>query len=252
MNKTKIDWADMSWSPVTGCLHDCEYCYARKIANRFGLHLEADEPKVLEEKYSFETQCIMTGERDCISSPYPYDFHPTFHKYRLNEPTRKTKGQTIFVCSMADLFGEWVTDEWIEEVFKACEAAPQHRYLFLTKNPSRYNELKIPVGKNFWYGSTVNDMKSLFAHKKVDETSQCNYFISIEPIMEHLYIQHSLPFIGWVIVGAETGNRKGKATPERQWILDIKDQCKAVGTPLFMKESIRELMGEDFVQEFPW
>ncbi len=23
MNKTKIDWATMSWNPVTGCLHDC-------------------------------------------------------------------------------------------------------------------------------------------------------------------------------------------------------------------------------------
>lgn len=35
MNKTKIDWADMTWNPVTGCLHGCEYCYARKIAERF-------------------------------------------------------------------------------------------------------------------------------------------------------------------------------------------------------------------------
>lgn len=32
---TKIDWCDSSWNPVTGCLHDCEYCYARGIANRF-------------------------------------------------------------------------------------------------------------------------------------------------------------------------------------------------------------------------
>ena len=35
MNKTKIDWADSTWNPVTGCLHDCEYCYARGIAKRF-------------------------------------------------------------------------------------------------------------------------------------------------------------------------------------------------------------------------
>lgn len=34
--KTKIDWADSTWNPVTGCRHSCEYCYARKIAERFG------------------------------------------------------------------------------------------------------------------------------------------------------------------------------------------------------------------------
>ena len=36
--KTKIDWCDSSWNPVTGCLHGCEYCYARSIAKRFGSH----------------------------------------------------------------------------------------------------------------------------------------------------------------------------------------------------------------------
>ena len=35
MNKTKIDWATMSWNPVTGCRHGCPYCYARRTAHRF-------------------------------------------------------------------------------------------------------------------------------------------------------------------------------------------------------------------------
>jgi hypothetical protein len=37
MNKPNdnIEWAMWSWNPVTGCLHGCEYCYARDIANRF-------------------------------------------------------------------------------------------------------------------------------------------------------------------------------------------------------------------------
>lgn len=37
--KTKVDWCDSTWNPVTGCLHGCEYCYARKIAKRFGSNL---------------------------------------------------------------------------------------------------------------------------------------------------------------------------------------------------------------------
>ena len=36
MKKTKIEWCDSTWNPVTGCYHGCEYCYARRIACRFG------------------------------------------------------------------------------------------------------------------------------------------------------------------------------------------------------------------------
>ena len=53
MNKTKIDWCDSTWNPVTGCLHGCEYCYARGIANRFSSHGDKwDDRKihVLDEK----------------------------------------------------------------------------------------------------------------------------------------------------------------------------------------------------------
>jgi protein gp37 len=27
MDKTKIEWSDSTWNPVTGCFHECEYCY---------------------------------------------------------------------------------------------------------------------------------------------------------------------------------------------------------------------------------
>lgn len=35
MLKTKIEWCDSTWNPVTGCRHECPYCYARRIAERF-------------------------------------------------------------------------------------------------------------------------------------------------------------------------------------------------------------------------
>ena len=35
MNKTKIEWCDSTWNPVTGCYHGCPYCYARNMINRF-------------------------------------------------------------------------------------------------------------------------------------------------------------------------------------------------------------------------
>ena len=165
--KTKIDWCDSTWNPVTGCLHGCEYCYARKIAKRFGGASETHNNECCHE-----CQWITegTGEIHDLdepvydfdngrNAPYPFDFDPTFHRYKLDEPQRWKKPRTIFVCSMADLFGKWVPDAWIREVFEACEAAPQHRYLFLTKNPERYMELASNgvIAKdqsNFWFGST--------------------------------------------------------------------------------------------------
>ena len=249
MNKTKIDWCDSTWSPVTGCLHGCEYCYARSIANRFGtkdqchnfygghpigkIH-ELEEPAVVTE----------TGKK----SPYPFDFEPTFHKYRLNEYQNK-KGRNIFVCSMADLFGEWVPDEWIEEVFKACEKAPQHNYLFLTKNPERYEKiLDRYMPPNMWFGWSQTGP----AGNKCDFTTHHSVktFISIEPLLEPFKKFH-IRGVDWVIIGAETGRRKNKIVPERTWIEDIVNECKKVEIPVFMKSSLSDIWEEPLIQEFP-
>ena len=173
MNKTKIDWCDSTWNPVTGCLHGCEYCYARGIANRFGFG--AYEPNIAE-RVLIET-AISAGKK----IPYPFNFDPTFHKYRLNEYQNK-KGRNIFVCSMADLFGEWVPDEWIEDVFEACEKAPQHNYLFLTKNPFRYEILRqkgiLRKRENMGYVYSTTDNNSDFWY-----LSQYKTFEIMEPIL---------------------------------------------------------------------
>ena len=242
MNKTKIDWCDSTWNPVTGCLHGCEYCYARGIANRFGFG--AYEPNI-DERVLIEP-AVSAGKK----VPYPFNFEPTFHKYRLNEYQNK-KGRNIFVCSMADLFGDWVPDEWIEEVFKACHDATQHNYLFLTKNPERYAELGMPCDNYLWYGTSVC---------KKDDIQKCKYlplggkkFVSIEPILEDLKIIGSplINYVDWVIVGAETGRRKNKVIPERKWIEDIVNECKENGTAVFMKSSLSDIWGEPLIQEFP-
>jgi len=246
MKKTKIDWADSTWNPVTGCLHDCEYCYARAIANRFGWG--ADEPDI-NERVLYEIP-VSGGKKQ----PYPFNFQPTFHQYRLGEPAMWTKPRTIFVCSMADLFGDWVPDEWIEQVFEACKAAPQHRYLFLTKNPIRYVDLadagKLPNGKNFWYGSTAaNQGMDIFW------ANEYNTFVSIEPILGRFDccgLNKNNTFTDWIIIGAETGNRKDRVIPEKAWIDELAGYGKQADVPVFMKESLRGLMGDDFRQEFPW
>ena len=259
MDKTKIDWADASWNPVTGCMHVCEYCYARRIAERFGSKQkpESIECSVLNAPVrctDFYSYMRMAGISAGKVQPYPFDFFPTFHRYKLGEPQRWKKPRNIFVCSMADLFGDWVPDEWIEQVFEACEAAPQHKYLFLTKNGKRYLELArkgiMPDTDNFWYGCSVTrpDAPFFFSNK-------CKTFASIEPILEPFDWVPGLKHIGlpdWIIVGAETGNRKNKVRPEKDWLGGIVNGCAEHNIPLFMKESLRELMGADFRQELPW
>ena len=251
--KTLIDWADASWNPVTGCKHGCEYCYARGIARRFGCKINGDMGKalaVLDEPYV---------SKDGVTNPYPYEFLPTFHRYRLDIPVTWKKPKNIFVCSMADLFGNWVPDEWIAEVFNACAAAPQHRYLFLTKNPERYKDIclkdALPYGPGFWYGTTTTrPTEGAFIVEQ--EKKFYHTFLSIEPIQErfgqYALNRNSIMLTDWVIIGAETGNRKDKVIPEKEWIDEIVEVCKKYEKPIFMKESLRGIMGEDFRQEFPW
>lgn len=257
--KTKIDWCDASWNPVTGCLHGCEYCYARGIANRFGAHIgSTDNLHVLDTPVRCsDTWCFMqmAGISAGRKQPYPYDFEPTFHRYKLEEPQHWKTPRNIFVCSMADLFGDWVPDEWIKTVFDACEAAPQHRYLFLTKNPWRYIDLakKDMLPRQHWYGYSATRQNQLWRFHHADDCPCINLFVSIEPILEPMQPNFSTHTpADWVIIGAETGNRRGLVKPEKQWIDNILMECEYSGRPVFMKESLRGIMGEDFRQEFPW
>lgn len=248
MQKSKIEWCDSTWNPVTGCLHGCEYCYARRIAERFGKKV----PDFSGYPISHGGGHVVDNKFD--SNPYPFLFEPTFHAYRLDEPQRKAKPQTIFVCSMADLFGDWVPAEWIQEVFEACRKAPQHRYLFLTKNPERYTSLAmagiLPNGENFWYGSSVLTQETPFWW-----SNSHNTFVSIEPMMEAFPSAGDCPVkkVGWVIMGAMTGPGSKAHQPKQEWVESLAQDAHAAGVPVFMKDSLRPIVGTGgMVREFPW
>lgn len=247
MNKTKIEWCDMTWNPVTGCYHGCEYCYARRIAERFKGEYNFE---TLMHEQQTEFPCVVAEK---YKSPYPCGFTPTFHSYRLDEPQRVKKPQTIFVCSMADLFGEWVPDEWIERVFHACEKAPWHRYLFLTKNPYRYAKLlltgRLIDGEHIWLGTTLTG-KGKLPFNAMDSKQN---FVSMEPLLEPVSDKFPYTNIQWIIIGAETGNRKGRVIPQRSWIEDIAKECDKYNIPVFMKDSLIPIIGEAAMRrEFPW
>jgi protein gp37 len=256
MNKTKIDWADHTWNPVTGCRYNCQYCYARTMSKRFSgdirLNKASDKYKHDKEKdlYILEQPFITRSDR---SLNYPFGFEPTLHRYRMDVPQKLKQSKNIFVGSMADIFGEWVPDEWIEEVFKASEKSPQHNYLFLTKNPKRYVELIekkiLRTGSNYWYGTTTTAPEDIFFSH-----NQLNTFVSIEPILEPWSdedVVKTIKKVDWIIIGAETGNRKDKVVPKKEWITTLMEQGRESGIPILLKNSLRELMGEGLIQEFP-
>jgi protein gp37 len=187
---------------------------------------------------------------------YPWGFDPTFHRYKLGRPQKIKKPQNVFVCSVSDLFGEWVPDEWIQEVFYACKKAPQHRYLFLTKNPYRYARLYEQgyLPSEHWYGITLDHVPD----DNNDETEWTIYppiekcFVSIEPLTGDVVNRH-FPVADWYIIGAETGNRKNKVIPKRKWVEAIIEEChREQDVPVFLKSSLTEIWGEPLIQEYPW
>lgn len=257
MNETKIDWATKSWNPVTGCLHLCSYCYARNQATRFGgwtcegvkmtKNPTGKEPPELDNPLY-----VHRSDGKEVVASFPFGFKPTLHRYRLGDPSKMKKPQRIFAGSMADLFGAWVPDAWIEAVFEACKAAPWHTYLFLTKNPQRYADLanagKLPAEANFWYGSTVTKKGAKFFSGPI----RFHTFLSIEPLLEPL--EAGLGSFGaaeWIIVGAMTGAGRKDHLPKREWVENIVEAAGITHAPVFMKDNLSEVWGPDLIQDHP-
>lgn len=220
MKKTRIEWCDSTFNPITGCRHGCEYCYAQRLAHRFGGYdpaygasqtqdehgnyvLESNEKKYRRDK---------NGKK--ADAPYPFGFEPTFHKYRLDQIRhwKNEKPKNVFICSMADMFGTWVPNDWKIEVLEALKEAPQHNYLFLTKDPIGYDfwptnkhkdaRVYLLYTSNMWLGLTFTGTDRLWNHigeytehlKSFDEyfrrmngnfipTGGAHRFLSIEPIL---------------------------------------------------------------------
>lgn len=109
--------------------------------------------------------------------------------------------------------------------------------------------MPLPMHDNWWFGSTLNNANAT----RFDGRFRWNTFTNIEPLMEYMNV--GLGSFGgdkWVIIGAETGNRKGKVIPKREWVENILNAARITRMKVFMKESLRDLMGDDFRQEFPW
>lgn len=256
MNKTKIEWCDYTWNVVTGCLHGCKYCYARRIANRFAPLTSKKLIKDMLEIAKIDN-VPPTLEHFYKAKPFEAGFYPTFYHHRLNEPQKVKKPSKIFVCSMGDLFGDWVPNEWIEAVIKVAKECHWHKFLFLTKNPKRYYAFDFP--DNCWLGASAVNKPD----EKVTEvdggflttTAHCtadtmrffkNSFISFEPLLNDVMQDCDLDGIDWVIVGAQTG--PGAKTPKPEWVQHIINEARHYKIPIFLKDNLK---WPEKIQEYP-
>ena len=261
MNRSKIEWCDHTWNPITGCRHDCPYCYARRMTARFAgdvrLNKMAKKDYSLvpaadggEDLYMLDTQMMNETGKPLV---YPFGFEPTLHKYRMDYPGKLKMGKNIFVGAMSDVFGKWVPDNWLDEIFKACMRHPIHNYLFLTKNPERYLQYGVPKSReNLWYGTTVTRRAEL---KRIGHLpSLARTFVSVEPILEDVHFDSywEAGEVDWIIIGAETGRNRQKVVPRLEWIGDILSAADAADVPVFMKDSLVPVVGEENIRrDFP-
>jgi len=186
------------WNPVTGCLHNCVYCWARRLA--------------------------LTRLRH--TSRYRDGFRPRIHP---EEFRKRFKGGVVFVSDMGDLWGEWVPDEWIRRVLNHVRRFPNTWFLFLTKNPQRYHDFLDEIPPNAILGATIETNRDTYfqensrprissapppsqRYKAMRDLDWPLKLISIEPILDFdidiftKWIEEINPFI--VYIGYDNYNNK--------------------------------------------
>jgi protein gp37 len=231
MGKTSIAWTDYSWNPIraknkaTGkvgwhCSHvtrACENCYAETFNVRLGTGLK-----------------FKPGNKSKIDVFLDANM--------MSQPRRWHKRQSlkIFVCSMTDLFADFVRDNWLDAIFEEMEACPCHTFQILTKRPSRmrqYVNARYPGRplRNLWCGVSIaeqRDLETFGAHLRL--TNAQVRWLSVEPLIDNVRLTPDHSWVQWVVVGGESG---ASARPlPTQTAIGLRISCQTMRTAFFMKQ----------------
>ncbi len=206
-----IEWTESTWNPVTGCdkiSPGCKHCYAERLAGRLQRMGQAN---------------------------YRNGFELTLQPHMLELPLRWKKPQAIFVNSMSDLFHESVPLDYIQRVFDVMRRAHWHRFQLLTKRAERLEALdrELDWPPNVWMGVSVERTDYAWRIDHLRRTRARVKFLSLEPLLGPLS-ELNLRAIDWVIVGGESG--AGARPMERDWVVDIRNQCRRAAVPFFFKQ----------------
>jgi protein gp37 len=225
MNKTKIEWCDYTWNPITGCTVGCSYCYAKKIVDRF-------------------------------PDNYPKGFFPTFHPHRILESSKVKTPSRIFTCSMGDFWDTNITDSQRAMVIWEMWKNPQHRYIILTKRPENITDVVeyksdakcvpayIKLPDNLWLGVTVEYPGTEDRIDTLIRNTSKNRFVSFEPLLG--MISPCLIGIDWIIIGAQTNPNK---QPDQNWIIPIIEEADRLSIPVFEKDNLEIVIRKEYPKE---
>lgn len=235
MNKTNIEWTDFTWGPVTGCLKRCPFCYANALANGR-----------LKERY-LANKNVMAGDPSDPFAPrswpsrFEYKHLRVPAKYQSKNPALPLGSAMIFTVSMGDLLGPWVEEDIIMQVIDIALNHPQHIFHFLTKFPENLAHWN-PWPENAWVGASIgssSDARGRHVSEFIEGVKAPVRFISAEPLLGEFVgmIPH---WLDWIIIGAETGNRKGKPAlaDVHCWAGEIIEAADLAGVPVFLKDNL--------------
>lgn len=235
MNKTAINWTEVTWNPMSGCVEvsaECAHCYARQLA---------------EDKRG--------------TPAFPRGFDLTLRPHKLAEPARLKKPSLVFCNSMSDPGLAELPDEYRGRILDAIEAAPRHRYQLLTKRPDVFGAWLRRTGRalppSVWIGVTVGVAKSAWRLDALRAIPAAVHFVSAEPLLGDL---GALDWHGvdWIIGGGESGRhysdtreferrflvRRGERGEPRYvprddrvaWARSLRDAAKAAGAAFWWKQ----------------
>lgn len=247
MNRSKIEWCDYTWNPITGCTEECNKCPYRKYVcsfgsadNRFNLskikmYKQDGELRILDSRFISETGYY---------NKYPFGMLPTYHRYRLESLDVLTIGKNILCGSIGEMYGH---APWCyEEILNVCKRHSHNNYMFLSGIGYREIGNMLPKEDNLWYGSVI--------YKKGDPVFCADgyqHFLYTNPL-EDLEPDNYKVRSEWVIIGTG-GCKYGRKNnlPNKQWVEDIVSYADRNNIPVFMESTLKALFPEGIRQEYP-
>jgi protein gp37 len=210
-DRSRIEWTEATWNPVTGCSEvspGCAHCYAKTFAERW---------------------------RGVPGHPYEQGFDLRLRPERLDVPLRWRRPRVVFVNSMSDLFHEDIPDDYVADVFDVMVRAEQHTFQVLTKRHERLAELAplLPWPRNVWMGVTIENRRFVHRAEYLREVPAAVRFISAEPLLGPLE-RLDLTGIDWLIAGGESGPRHRRI--DAAWVTELRDRCQDKEVAFFFKQ----------------